>query len=77
LQLIVSEREGLVCERCRIAGREKTLSMKIWGNVPETRIHTLDRNIGGLRRKLGVYADQYVETVIGAGYRFRSFLVRR
>jgi DNA-binding response OmpR family regulator len=31
----------------------------------------LDKHIRGLRRKLGIYADHYLETVIGVGYRFR------
>ena len=46
-------------------------SAAIWGHVPEMRPSTLDVHIRGLRRKLGVYADQYVETVVGTGYRFR------
>ena len=33
----------------------------------------VDMHIKGLRRKLGVYADQYIETVVGAGYRFRPW----
>jgi DNA-binding response OmpR family regulator len=31
----------------------------------------VDMHINGLRRKLGVYAEQYIETVPGVGYRFR------
>ena len=45
--------------------------MKIWGYIPETRTYTLDKYIHGLRKKLGGYADQYIETVIGIGYSFR------
>ena len=52
------------------------LLMHIWGHVPEIRPSTLDVHIRGLRKKLGVYADHYVGTVIGAGYRFRPFLLR-
>ena len=48
------------------------LLLHIWGQVPEMRPSTLDVHIRGLRRKLGVYADQYVETVVGIGYRFRT-----
>ena len=48
-----------------------TLLMHIWGHVPEMRPSTLDVHIRGLRRKLGVYAEQYVETVVGTGYCFR------
>ena len=31
----------------------------------------VDMHIKGLRRKLGAYADQYLETVFGVGYLFR------
>ena len=36
----------------------------------------LDVHLWRLRKKLGVYADQYIETVTGIGYRFRPFLPR-
>jgi two-component system phosphate regulon response regulator PhoB len=43
--------------------------------VPRAILLTLrrkvDMHIKGLRRKLGVYADHYIETVVGTGYRFR------
>jgi DNA-binding response OmpR family regulator len=54
-----------------------SLLLHIWGQVPEMRPSTLDVHIRGLRRKLGVYADQYVETVVGTGYRFRPIFVPR
>jgi len=44
---------------------------QIWHHVPETRPGTVDRHINALRRRLGTYGDQYIETVIGVGYRFR------
>jgi two-component system phosphate regulon response regulator PhoB len=53
------------------------LLMHIWGHVREVRPSTLDVHIRGLRRKLGVYAHQYVETVVGTGYRFQPLLGRR
>jgi len=53
------------------------LLLHIWGQVPEIRPSPLDVHIRGLRRKLGVYADQYVETVVGTGYRFRPVLPLR
>ena len=52
------------------------LLLHICSHVPEMRPSTLDVHIRGLRRKLGVYADQYIETVIGIGYRFRPLLPR-
>lgn len=45
--------------------------MKIWGSAPESGGQRVDQHIHRLRRKLGIYADQYIETVIGIGYRFR------
>ena len=53
-----------------------TLLQHIWGHVPEVRPSTLDVDIRALRRKLGIYADYYIETVVGTGYRFRPFLPR-
>lgn len=35
------------------------------------RTRTADMHIRRLGKKLGVYADQYIETVLGVGYRFR------
>jgi DNA-binding response OmpR family regulator len=32
---------------------------------------TVDAHLWRLRKKLGSYAGQYIETVIGVGYRFR------
>jgi DNA-binding response OmpR family regulator len=32
---------------------------------------TVDAHLWRLRKKLGKYADQYIETVVGVGYRFR------
>jgi len=47
------------------------LLLHICGDVPELRPSKLDVHIQGMRRKLGTYADQYIETVVGTGYRFR------
>ena len=32
---------------------------------------TVDVHLRRLRKKLGKYADQYIETVVGVGYRFQ------
>jgi two-component system, OmpR family, KDP operon response regulator KdpE len=45
--------------------------MQIWRHVPELSPRQVDIHINALRRKLGAYADHYIETVIGTGYRFR------
>ena len=38
---------------------------------------TVDVHLWRLRRKLGAYADRYIETVAGVGYRFWPALPRR
>jgi DNA-binding response OmpR family regulator len=46
---------------------------QIWGHLPELSPRQLDPHLNRLRRKLGIYADLYIETVVGIGYRFRPF----
>ena len=45
---------------------------RIWGGAPKIQLRTVDKHVNVLRRKLGIYANLYIETVIGVGYRFRS-----
>jgi DNA-binding response OmpR family regulator len=52
----------------RIASREQILDA-IWGLATEIDARTIDAHIRTIRRKLG---DDVIETLIGAGYRFRS-----
>ena len=44
---------------------------QIWGDAPDIPRRRADPHIRGLRKKLAVYGDQYIEMVIGIGYRFR------
>ena len=60
----------------RIVPREALL-MLIWGYGPGIRTRTLDVHIRRLRRKFGMYADRYIETIYGGGYRFQPFQARR
>jgi DNA-binding response OmpR family regulator len=46
---------------------------QIWGDAPAIPRRRPHPHIRGLRKKLGVYGDQYIETVTGIGYRFRPF----
>lgn len=47
--------------------------MRVWGYRPDIRTRTLDVHIRHLRKKLGVYADVYIETVFGIGHRFQPY----
>jgi len=49
------------------------LLMRVWGYSTEIRTRTLDVHIRHLRRKLGVYATVYIETVFGVGHRFQPY----
>jgi two-component system alkaline phosphatase synthesis response regulator PhoP len=53
-----------------IVPREEQL-MRVWGYSNEIRTRTLDVHIRHLRKKLGVYAERYIETIFGIGHRFQ------
>ena len=55
-----------------IVPREEQL-MQVWGYSKEIRTRTLDVHIRHLRKKLGVYASHYIETIFGIGHRFQPF----
>src|ERR1700749_770885 len=50
------------------------LLMRVWGYSSEIRTRTLDVHIRHLRKKLGVYASVYIETVFGIGHRFQPIV---
>jgi two-component system, OmpR family, alkaline phosphatase synthesis response regulator PhoP len=49
------------------------LLLRIWGYSPDIKTRTLDVHVRRLRKKLGAFADQYIETIFGIGYRFQPF----
>src|SRR3989442_658925 len=55
----------------------EALLWRIWGYSNQIRTRTLDVHIRRLRKKLGGYSDQYIETIFGIGYRFQPFRPQR
>jgi DNA-binding response OmpR family regulator len=58
----------LITTRPRVASRERILE-RVWGLSSEVETRTIDVHVRALRSKL---APEVIETVIGAGYRFRG-----
>ena len=59
----------LIVSRPRVALRDQILE-RVWGISTEVETRTVDVHIRALRRKLG---PELIETVVGAGYRFRGY----
>lgn len=59
----------LITSRPRVASRERILE-RVWGISSDVETRTVDVHIRALRAKLG---GGMIETVIGAGYRFRGY----
>src|SRR5438093_10302394 len=53
------------------------LLWRIWGYSTQIRTRTLDVHIRRLRKKLGSYSEQYIETIFGIGYRFQPYRPHR
>jgi DNA-binding response OmpR family regulator len=66
----------LVQNAGEVLTREQLL-WQVWGYNNQIRTRTLDVHIRRLRKKLGLYAEQYIETIFGVGYRFQPFRAPR
>ena len=60
----------LLVRRGRVQSREPLLH-DVWGHDPGLPTRTVDTHIQRLRKKIG-RASMYIETLRGAGYRFRA-----
>ncbi len=63
LLAMLSQNEGETIPRA-------VLLETIWGYCSGTRTRTLDVHVRRLRRKLGQYGEEYIQTIFGVGYRF-------
>src|SRR6266481_8342387 len=70
LLLLLVENAGEVVPR-------EVLLMRVWGYSSGIRTRTLDVHIRRLRKRLGSYSAQYIETIFGIGYRFQPFRASR
>lgn len=70
LLLLLVENAGEVVPR-------EVILMRVWGYGSEIRTRTLDVHIRRLRKRLGSYSAQYIETIFGIGYRFQPFRASR
>jgi DNA-binding response OmpR family regulator len=51
----------------------RALLLRVWGYGGDVHTRTLDVHVRRLRKKMGRFADQYIETIFGIGYRFQPY----
>jgi len=68
----------LLVENAGAVVRREVILLRVWGYGAGIRTRTLDVHVRRLRKRLGSYSQQYIETIFKIGYRFQSFhTVRR
>jgi DNA-binding response OmpR family regulator len=67
----------LLVENAGEVVRREVLLMRVWGYGAGIRTRTLDVHIRKLRKHLGSYSEQYIETIFGIGYRFQPLYQNR
>ena len=76
-RLILTRKEyellALLVENAGEIVPRQILLERVWGYTNEIRTRTLDVHVRRLRKKLGSYSEQYIETIFGIGYRFQPF----
>lgn len=76
-RLILTRKEyellALLVENAGEIVPRRVLLQRVWGYTDEIRTRTLDVHVRRLRKKLGSYSEQYIETIFGIGYRFQPF----
>jgi DNA-binding winged helix-turn-helix (wHTH) protein len=60
----------LVQHAGELVPREKLLT-DVWGYQPGVKSRTLDVHVRRVRRHLGKFANLYIATIFGKGYRFQ------
>ena len=50
----------------------QVLLKDIWGYGQDIRTRTLDVHIRRIRKKMGNFGEQYIETIFGVGYRLET-----
>ena len=78
-RLILTRKEyellALLVENAGEIVPRQILLQRVWGYTNEIRTRTLDVHVRRLRKKLGSYSEQYIETIFGIGYRFQPFRI--
>ena len=67
---------ALLCQNAGEIIRREELLRLVWGYGEGIRTRTLDVHIRRLRKKLAPFAEHYIETIFGVGYRFQPFRSR-